>query len=43
MRAIALKRKIGEMKTLVIDVSAGKNPTEKEKKVLASWGGTYAF
>lgn len=43
MRAIALKRKIGEMKTLVIDVSAGKNPTEGEKKVLTSWGGTYAF
>lgn len=43
MRAIALKRKIGEMKTLVIDVSVGKNPTESEKKVLTSWGGTYAF
>ncbi len=43
MRAIALKRKIGEMKTLVIDVGAGKNPTESEKKVLTSWGGTYAF
>ena len=43
MRSIALKRKIGEMKTLVIDVETGKNPTEGEKKVLAAWGGTYAF
>ncbi len=43
MRAIALKRKIGEMKTLVIDVEAGKTATDKEKKVLAAWGGTYAF
>lgn len=37
------KRKVGEMKNLVVDVGTGKNPTEKEKKVLASWGGTYAF
>ncbi len=43
MRSIALKRKVGEMKNLVVDVGTGKNPTEKEKKVLASWGGTYAF
>ena len=31
------------MKTLVIDVEANENATEKEKKTLTAWGGTYAF
>jgi hypothetical protein len=43
MRAVALKRRIGDMKTLVINVETGENPTEKEKKTLTAWGGIYAF
>jgi hypothetical protein len=43
LRAVALKRRIGDMKALVINVEAGDDATEKEKKVLSSWGGIYAF
>jgi hypothetical protein len=43
MRAVALKGRISDLATIVIKFGPRDEATDREKRAVARWGGTYAF